>query len=148
MVLIRITLFICASFLGYVIASGAVAPRGNLQKSRGDCFGARTPPRNDGLKQNPFIHIRDEGSFDYAQDSPRYHPNSVEGLKVTRCKLHHSTLDLPTFKRSLFAITGSPADDYFVSPSKSLFRDNRRVQSFMMLPFAPVKGFHLAFPSR
>jgi hypothetical protein len=28
------------------------------------------------LTKNPFIHIRDEGSFDSAQDSPRYHPDS------------------------------------------------------------------------
>jgi hypothetical protein len=35
-------------------------------------------PRNDGFhkNKNPFIHIRDEGSFDYAQDTPRYHPDS------------------------------------------------------------------------
>jgi hypothetical protein len=32
--------------------------------------------------------------------SPRYHPNSVEGLKVSGCRFNFSTLNLPTFKRS------------------------------------------------
>jgi hypothetical protein len=77
-----------------------------------------------------------KGAFDYAQaGSPRYHPE----LRLQVC--------VSTCQRLSFAITGNPADDYFVSPSKSLVRETGEF-GHDALPMGTVLGFHLTFPTR
>ena len=61
------------------------------------------------------------------------------------CKSERSNVS--SCQRLSFAITGNPADDYFVSPSKSLVRETGEF-GLDALPMGTVLGFHLTFPTR
>jgi len=84
--------------------------------------------------------------------APRYHPDSIEGLKVTVAGTIFN-IKPSNFQTLFFAITGLPAADYSqftcLSPAESSFEITGEFGlCHWHSRYMPLKGFHLTFPSR
>ena len=94
------------------------------------------------VKQKTLHPLRDE------EFSPRYHPNSVEGLKVTSCRSSLTTFEPFNFqtlsdryngllRHRLLKFTDEVPFDFGLKPSA---QGNRRVRSQWVFPFDTSAG--------